>query len=195
MNVAPTVEPITRAAWRAWLAGHHGTQDSIWLLYGRGAHARPGELTYLDAVLEALCFGWIDGLAKKQGELSAQRFTPRRARSHWTELNKERARRLIAAGAMAEAGRKILPDLSERALVLPADVEARLRQDPVAWDHFQRFPDLYKRVRTSYIDEVKDKAERERRLGNFLERTRKNELFGNWDDSALPVTKEPGRNG
>lgn len=192
MEITETVEPVTRAAWRAWLAEHHARRSEIWLLYGTGKAARPGELTYLDAVEEAMCVGWIDGIAKKQGALTAQRFTPRRARSHWTELNKERARRLIACGRMTEAGRKVLPDLDASVFTLPPDLERRLREDPEVWRHFEGFPDLYRRVRVSYIEEMRNRSgdEYEKRLRNFLDRTRKGEMFGNWDDTGLPRTED-----
>jgi uncharacterized protein YdeI (YjbR/CyaY-like superfamily) len=94
MEVTEIFDAKTRRAWRAWLAEHHRSKSEIWLLL----RPVPGTLTYLDAVEEALCFGWIDGIAKRnETGASAQRFTPRRPKSTWTELNKERARRLLAA--------------------------------------------------------------------------------------------------
>lgn len=187
MEIAATFDAVTRAAWRAWLARHHASEREVWLLLRRGA---PGTVTYLDAVEEALCFGWIDGIAKRRGDAVAQRFTPRRPGGHWTELNKERARRLIRGGAMTEAGRRALPDLSEGDGVVPEDVGHRLRVTPGAWAHFEAFPPLYRRVRLGYIEEVRrrDPAEWERRLAHFVARTAKNEMFGNWDDRGLPRT-------
>lgn len=175
--------------WRAWLEANHARCVEIWLLLRRG---QPGSITYLDAVEEALCFGWIDGIAKKHGDATAQRFTPRRPRSNWTELNKERARRLIAAGKMTEAGRRTLPDLSEVEVRVPHDVRERLQAASGAWESFQRFPPLYQRVRLSYIEEVRkrDPEEFERRLSNFIAKSGKNQMFGNWDDAGLARSED-----
>jgi uncharacterized protein YdeI (YjbR/CyaY-like superfamily) len=188
MEITTTLDPGTRAAWRAWLTAHHARAPEVWLLLRRDA---PGAVTYLDAVEEALCFGWIDGIAKRHADALAQRFTPRRPRSHWTELNKERARRLIRAGAMTEAGRRTLPDLrDDEDVTVPAEVAARLQAEAGAWANFEAFPRLYRRVRLGYIEEVRrrDPAEWARRLAHFVARTAKNEMFGNWDDRGLPRT-------
>jgi uncharacterized protein YdeI (YjbR/CyaY-like superfamily) len=131
-------------------------------------------------VEEALCFGWIDGIAKKlDEERLAQRFTPRRPKSHWTELNKERARRLIAAGLMTEAGRAVLPDLDIAAFRIPADILAALQADPQVWANFQQFPGVYQRIRISYIDEVRKQPQVfAQRLENFIRKTRQGVQFG-----------------
>lgn len=185
MDITITFDPRTRRAWRAWLEANHAGAREIWLLLRRD---QPGTITYLDAVEEALCFGWIDGIAKKQGDATAQRFTPRRPRSNWTELNKERARRLIAAGKMTDAGRKTLPDLREVEVQAPDDIRARLQAAAGAWEAFAGFPSLYQRVRLGYIEEMRkrDPQEFEKRLANFVAKCAKREMFGNWDDAGLP---------
>jgi uncharacterized protein YdeI (YjbR/CyaY-like superfamily) len=79
------------------------------LIQYKKATGKPS-LDYLEAVEEAICFGWIDGFVKTiDSERFATRFTPRRPRSNWTETNKERARRMITVGKMTAAGRKTLP--------------------------------------------------------------------------------------
>ena len=107
LEITQTFYAPDRAAWRQWLTEYHATAKEIWLVtYGRTT-GQPS-VPYRQAVEEALCFGWIDGIAKKiDAERTGQRFTPRRTRSHWTELNKERARRLIASGLMTPAGRAV----------------------------------------------------------------------------------------
>ena len=187
MEITTTIDPGTRRGWRAWLEANHGHASEIWLLYRRGV---AGTITYLDAVEEALCFGWIDGIGKKQGDASVQRFTPRRPRSNWTELNKIRARRLIAAGQMTEAGRRILPDLSDASVRVADDIRARLEAEPGAWAWFLACPADYQRVRLGYVEEVRrrDPQEWARRLESFLAKTAQQKMFGNWDDSGLPRT-------
>jgi uncharacterized protein YdeI (YjbR/CyaY-like superfamily) len=147
---------------------------------------RKRNIEYIDAVEEALCFGWIDGIEKKLDNYSSvQRFTPRRKNSNWTELNKERVRRLIALGRMTPAGMKVLPDLSLEAFRIPDDILTAIKDDPCAWEHFQDYPDLYKRVRIGYIEEMRKNApEFAKRLSNFIRKTCENKLYGNWNDSG-----------
>ena len=183
MQVTTTFKPMDRAMWRVWLEEHHATADEIWLLLDD----RPEEPTvsYLDAVEEAICFGWIDSIQKRfSPNERAQRFTPRKQRSNWTELNKERARRLIRLGLMTDAGRATLPDLNARFVVAKVIVDA-LKAEPNAWSNFLAFPELYRRVRIGYIEEMrKNQSEFERRLRNFVKRAAANQMFGNWNDGG-----------
>jgi uncharacterized protein YdeI (YjbR/CyaY-like superfamily) len=176
MDITTTFTPRTRVAWRTWLEDHHASAREIWLLLPRGG-AGP---SYLDAVEEALCFGWIDGIAKRfDGAHTAQRFTPRRPKSHWTELNKIRAQRLIDAGQMTPAGLAVLPDLSPTAFTIAPDILAALQAEPEVWAHFQAFPESYKRIRIGFIDEVRNQPEVfATRLTHFLNKTRQNKQFG-----------------
>jgi uncharacterized protein YdeI (YjbR/CyaY-like superfamily) len=179
MEITQTLDVADRDAWRRWLAEHHATAKEIWLILYNKQSGKP-RLPYLDAVEEALCFGWIDGIQKKlDAERAAQRFTPRRPKSNWTELNKERARRLIASGKMTAAGQAVLPDLAPEAFAVPADILAALQADPQIWENYQRFPELYKRIRIGFIEEVRKQPEVfQQRLANFLKKTRENKMFG-----------------
>jgi uncharacterized protein YdeI (YjbR/CyaY-like superfamily) len=179
MEITETLHVTDRDGWRHWLEVHHATKKEIWLVSYTTASRKP-RLPYLHAVEEALCFGWIDGIAKKlDANRSAQRFTPRKAKSHWTELNKERARRLIAQGRMTPAGFAVLPDLSPESFRIADDILAALQADPRVWRNFEQFPDLYKRVRVGYIEEVrKQPAVFKTRLDNFISKTRENKMFG-----------------
>jgi Bacteriocin-protection, YdeI or OmpD-Associated len=183
MDITNTIKPKDRSAWREWLDKHHQTLTEIWLL--SDDRAEEPTVKYLDAVEEAICFGWIDGIQKRfsTNEL-AQRFTPRKRRSNWTELNKERARRLIRRELMTEAGRATLPDLSV-GFIVAADILEVLRAKPAAWANFLEFPDLYLRVRIGYIEEMrKNPNEFERRLQNFVSKTADHKMFGNWNDGG-----------
>ncbi|MDX2137502.1 MAG: YdeI/OmpD-associated family protein [Chloroflexota bacterium] len=179
MTITETFYAPDRQHWRAWLEVNHATRKEIWLVtYGKSS-PKPS-IPYLHAVEEALCFGWIDGIAKKiDVERTAQRFTPRRPNSHWTELNKERARRLIASGHMTPAGLATLPDLRIEAFTIPPDILAALQADPETWENFQQFPPLYQRIRVGFIDEVrKQPAVFRKRLEHFLHKTGQNKMFG-----------------
>jgi uncharacterized protein YdeI (YjbR/CyaY-like superfamily) len=173
MKITQILELDTRGSWRAWLNNNHATIREIWLIRTDAA------FTYRDSVEEALCFGWIDGIAKKTDSRLAQRFTPRRKKSHWTELNKERARKLIACKQMTKAGYAVLPDLSLESFSIPKDILKRLQQDPEIWQNFQAFPELYKRIRIGYIEEMRQNSSVfESRLYNLLKKTKQNKMFG-----------------
>ncbi len=179
MKITDTLYVHDRNQWREWLTQHHATDNEIWLVSYSKASEKPS-IQYLHAVEEALCFGWIDGIAKKMdAERTAQRFTPRRSKSHWTELNKERARRLIANGLMTAAGQEKLPDLSIGSFQIAPDILATLQEDRDIWGNFEAFPDVYKRIRIGYIEEMRGRPEFfQKRLDNFLKKTRENKLFG-----------------
>ncbi len=183
MDITNTIKPKNRTQWREWLRENHQKLTEIWLLLDD--RTEEPTVLYLDAVEEAICFGWIDGIQKRYSthEL-AQRFTPRKRRSNWTELNKERARRLIRLELMTEAGSATLPDLDVK-LIVAEDILAALKNKPAALAHFLEFPDLYVRVRIGYIEEMrKNPIEFDRRLQNFVNKTADNKIFGNWNDGG-----------
>jgi uncharacterized protein YdeI (YjbR/CyaY-like superfamily) len=109
MDIGETLYVTTPAEFRKWLMENHGKKNEIWLIQYKKATNKPS-IRYVEAVEEAICFGWIDGFEKgMDAERYTTRFTPRRPKSNWTETNKERARRLISEGRMTDAGRATLP--------------------------------------------------------------------------------------
>lgn len=142
--------------WHDWLAKNHDTAKEIWLVYYKKASGKP-RVEYNDAVDEALCFGWIDSTVKTiDDERFCQRFTPRKPKSKVSEMNKERMRRLIAAGRMTEAGlkavEKVFDPFKDEPLVVAPDILKALKANPQAWDHFQKFDEGYKKVRIGYLE-------------------------------------------
>jgi len=104
-----TVELERREDWRAWLAEHHATADSVWLVTWKKIAKRP-RVDYDAAVEEALCFGWVDSKSKSVDDLRTSiYFTPRRPKSNWSESNIARFEKLEAAGLMTDAGRACYP--------------------------------------------------------------------------------------
>jgi uncharacterized protein YdeI (YjbR/CyaY-like superfamily) len=138
-------------------------------------------VAYSDAVEEALCFGWIDGIMKSIDEnYFAQRFSPRRsAKSQLSETNNERIRRMIRAGLMTPAGlEKIRGRMSEE-FVLPPDIARELKRDPKVWKNFQRFPEWYQRVRAGWLDASRNHSGVfQSRLRYFLNMTAQNKRYG-----------------
>jgi len=93
------------AAWRAWLARRHADPAGVWLVLAKKGTEEPTNLTYDQALEEALCHGWIDGQVRRRDETTyRQRFTPRRSRSSWSKRNTEIVGRLLAEGRMHAAG-------------------------------------------------------------------------------------------
>lgn len=106
MSVAdyPRVHLKTAAEWRRWLRDNHAKAPGVWLVSYKRATKKPS-IEYEDAVLEALCYGWIDGQLKPiDDERSSLLFTPRRAGSAWARSNKQRVEKLVADGRMRPAG-------------------------------------------------------------------------------------------
>ena len=107
MEITLLLEFTQRRQLRQWLMENHSSAKECWVVLSRSKNPPSGVLPYLDVVEEALCFGWIDSTLKKlpDGRL-AQRLSPRRKNSHWTELNKHRCEALISNGLMTDAGLK-----------------------------------------------------------------------------------------
>ena len=97
MQIGETMYVTTREEFREWLEKNHKLRKEIWLIQYKKFTQKPS-IPYADAVEEAICFGWIDGLEKSMdAERFALRFSPRRPKSNWTNTNKERARKMIAS--------------------------------------------------------------------------------------------------
>lgn len=94
----------TRAAWRTWLAKNHGKNDGVWIRFAKKASGEKS-VSYQEAVEVALCYGWIDGKVRTEDDrFYIQRYTPRRPKSPWSKINREKAEGLIATGEMQRAG-------------------------------------------------------------------------------------------
>ncbi|MBI3815352.1 MAG: YdeI/OmpD-associated family protein [Nitrospinae bacterium] len=179
MKLGKTLYITERKEWRKWLIRHHDTEKEIWLVYYKKDSGKPS-LLYNDAVDEALCFGWIDSMIKKiDGESRAQRFTPRRPKSQFSEMNKERVRRLIKEGKMTPAGLIAAGDISIEKFDISSDILKALKSDKQIWQNFQSFPESYKRIRVGWIDRARKRPEEfDKRLNYFMRMTAKNKKYG-----------------
>jgi uncharacterized protein YdeI (YjbR/CyaY-like superfamily) len=143
MNEDEPLAFATQDEWRAWLATNHAQSDGIWIKFAKKASGIP-TVVYAEAIEVALTYGWIDGQVKRiDDDWYRQRFTPRRARSVWSKINRAKAEKLIADGAMEPAGRAEVERAKvdgrwERAYdspttaTVPDDLRAALDADPVA---------------------------------------------------------------
>lgn len=182
MEIENLIPVKSREALREWLREHGRTEKACWVIVSMTP--KPGTLLYLDAVEEALCFGWIDSVKKKISETElAQRLSPRSQRSSWTELNKARVRRLEKLGLMSDEGRKVLPDMDPDSFKIDPVIEQRLKEDKQVYDNFLAFPALYRRVRIDTIQSVKHQPQLfQSRLDKFITNTKENKMYGQWND-------------
>lgn len=166
-----------RAAWRAWLSAEHARCPGLWLVYPNQWTGLP-RVSYDDAVEEALCFGWIDGIIRKLDVGRAyQLYTPRRPRSTWSGLNKQRIARLEAAGLLAEAGLREVraaqadgrwDGLNEvEALVVPPDLAAALAAAPPAADRWAGFNASSRKGILGWLHQAKRPATRAARIATI----------------------------
>lgn len=141
------------------------------------------QLSYIDAVEVALCFGWIDSTIRKVNGIPYRRFSPRRAKSHWTELNKERCRRLIALHQMTPEGMKVLPDLNQ-SFQEPKEIVDDLQKNKEAYRFFRQTSKLYQRIKLDNLSFTKkrDLKQYQRSFQCFLEACQKHKLYGTFDD-------------
>lgn len=167
-----------------WLKNNHQTETECWIECKKGKIKDNDVFYYIDAVYMALCFGWIDSIHRNKDGKTLQKFSPRKKNSPWGELNKERCRWLIKQNLMTESGIKEMPDLDEE-FVIEDDILKLLKADETIWNNFNRFPKLYQRIRISNIQrERKKKDVFERMLKHFLEETKSNNIYGEWNDNG-----------
>jgi uncharacterized protein YdeI (YjbR/CyaY-like superfamily) len=175
------------AGFRAWLSAHHADAPRLWLVFHK-KHTATEQLTYGEALDEALCFGWIDSLVRRiDDDAFARLFTPRRDTARWSAVNLAHARRLIDAGRMTDAGRaklgvsldpaKAAPRAS-RPEALPPELEVDLRRDAAAWEAFQGLPPSCRREYVGWISSAKKPETRARRLDEAKGRLARGERLG-----------------
>lgn len=184
MDAKNILNITTRAGFRQWLIENHRKETECWMAAKKGKLPPENYVWYLDAVEEVLCFGWIDTIHKKIDGVDLQKFTPRAIRSPWSELNKERCRRLEKLGLMTDAGRAVLPDMSEKSFVIDFEIMSAFNANPDAWKNFNNFPALYQRVRIDSIqrDKKKDREVFEKRVKRLIEQSAQGKMFGDWND-------------
>jgi len=169
----------TAAELRDWFDENHSTADELWLGYFKAGSGRPS-VTWSEAVDEALCVGWIDGLVKRIDEVShAQRFTPRRKGSTWSTVNVAKVAVLTAMGRMRPAGIRAYEARSpartgtysyERPVDALTDEEvARFKGEPAAWEDWEARPPSYRKAAIHWVTSAKQPATRERRLAALIE--------------------------
>jgi uncharacterized protein YdeI (YjbR/CyaY-like superfamily) len=170
----------TAEDFRAWLEQNHETETEVLVGFYKKASGKPS-ITWPEAVDQALCFGWIDGVRHGiDGESYANRFTPRRPRSNWSAVNVAKVEKLKAAGLMKPAGLRAYeartPERTgvysferSEAAVLPAEFERRFQDNAAAWEWFQGRPPGYRRTAIHWVVSAKREETRLRRLQQLID--------------------------
>jgi uncharacterized protein YdeI (YjbR/CyaY-like superfamily) len=163
---------------RRWLAKNHASQTELWLGMYKKASGKRG-ITYREALDEALCFGWIDGVRKSLDDDSfVQRFTPRKAKSYWSAVNTKRAKELIADKRMAPAGLMAFEardttltakySFEREAAQFDAAQLKRFKADRQAWSFFEAQPPGYRKLMAFRVVSARKPETRARRLDELI---------------------------
>ncbi len=186
MEIGETLYVKDRKKWREWLAKNYNKKKEIWLVYYNKSSGKQ-RIPYNDAVEEALCYGWIDGIVKRMDEEKfAQRFSPRRKTSVLSEMNKERIRMMIKQKKMTDFGLKAVKHAFDEEMdkkekfVIPSEILSEIKKNKKAWENFQKFPEHYKRIRIAYIGHQGERSKEEfrKKLDYFIKMSEKNKRYG-----------------
>ncbi|UOQ72857.1 YdeI/OmpD-associated family protein [Hymenobacter cellulosilyticus] len=172
------LHPATRAEWRQWLTDNHTSSPGVWLVYYKKESGQP-RLSYAASVEEALCFGWIDSHPRRlDADRSALLFTPRKPRSGWSKVNKERLVELEQAGLLQPAGLAAIARAKENgswesldaaeAGTVPADLAAALAAEPTAEQHFRAFSPSSRKMILTWVLAAKRPETRARRIAETV---------------------------
>jgi uncharacterized protein YdeI (YjbR/CyaY-like superfamily) len=178
MPEVPVTHFKTAAAFRAWLRAHHRTEPALVLRIAK-KHAAATGITYAEALDEALCYGWIDGIRRSlDADSFSVRFTPRKPRSIWSRVNVAHVERLIASKRMTRAGlaafeartadRTGIYAFEQKAGELPPAYRMQFESRKAAWRYFQGEAPSYRRTSTHWVMRAKQEATRLRRLGILI---------------------------
>ena len=185
-----TVHVVEREEWRDWLKANGKKEKEIWLVFFK-KHTGKVRLAYEDAVEEALCFGWIDSIAKRlDDERYVQKFTPRKKGSNWSERNIARAKKMIAAGLMADAGLALIdatllqrrpgpsPAKAAGKRPIPAFIADALAGDDRARVFFDSLAPSARNLYVGWVDSAKKEETKQRRLAEMLANLRAKTKLG-----------------
>lgn len=173
-----TTHPKSRNQWRQWLEKNHSTSQGVWFTYYKKESGK-SRVLYDEAVEEALCFGWIDSLPRKlDDERSMLKFTPRKPKSVWSQLNKTRVEKLIKDKLMMPAGFASIAiakkngswhtltasDIAAATNQLPDDLTKYLTKKKKAKENFEQFSFSIRKQFLSWIDSAKRPETRIQRI-------------------------------
>ncbi len=185
-----SVHPKSRAEWRKWLEANQARKEGIWLISYKKDTGKP-RFDYDESVEEALCFGWVDSKpAKLDEERSMLWFAPRKAKTNWSKLNKDRVEKMIKAGLMAPAGLAKVEAAKKdgswnaldgvEALEIPPDLANAFSKNKTAKEYFEAFPRSVKRGILEWILNAKRPETRAKRIEETVSLAEKNIRANQW---------------
>jgi len=172
--------PRNRKDWRDWLRKNHDSKPDVWVVFFKMTSPKTN-LSYNDAVEEALCFGWVDGMKRSIDEHRyMHRFSPRKPDSKWSPSNIARVRRMLDAGLMTAAGEKAIaqakesgsweqPVTSPGPLPMPPEFDQQLKRNKKARSFFESLAPSYRREYVDWVASAKREATRQRRMEEALD--------------------------
>jgi uncharacterized protein YdeI (YjbR/CyaY-like superfamily) len=180
-----TFDPCTLQRWRRWLADHHDSESEVWVIFHK-KHTGTPSVAYLDALDEALCYGWIDSLVRRlDDDRYTRKFTPRKMSSRWSAINIKRYAELEKAGRLKAAGKarspaqgrtyESIPHVPEK---IPSSISKGLRASAAAWSFFQTLTPREQRTYLGWIWLAKKDETRERRLKEAIRLLEKGQKLG-----------------
>ena len=171
----------TREEWREWLSLHFLSEKEVWFVFPTVA-SKEVSVLYNDAVEEALCFGWIDGVAGTLDKTHGlRRFTPRRKGSKYSQLNIERLTYLYSEGLIHPSIEEEVKQVISKPFKFPKRIINALKKDEEVWNNYLAFPDSYKRIRVAYIESARKRPkEYKKRLDSFIKKTKENKIISGY---------------
>ncbi len=171
--------------WRIWLEENHSSEKEVWVTIQKKNSGRKG-LNYLDAVEEAICYGWIDSKMQSiDSQRFRQRFSPRRKNSIWSKKNRETAEKMIRTGKMSEAGLKTIKIAKENGKwdiayssqlvpTIPSDLTEALKKNELAWRNFHKFSNSTRFQYIYWVTSAKKDETRRKRIVEVVKKAIKN---------------------
>ena len=180
-----TFDPRTLQRWRKWLAEHHESETEVWLVFHK-KHTGTPSVAYLEALDEALCFGWIDSLVRRlDDDRYARKFTPRKKSSRWSAINVKRYAELEKAGRVKAPGKARSPahgrsyesiqHLSDK---IPPSISKELKASAAAWTFFKTLTPREQRMYLGWIWLAKKEETKQRRMREAIRLLEKRQKLG-----------------
>ncbi len=182
MNVENALYFKDREEWRKWLMDNHSAVNKVWLLHYK-KHSGIQCVSLAEAVEEAICFGWIDSRMNSiDAEKYILKYSPRRPKSVWSKINRERAEKMIASGKMTAAGLAVIEiakkngnwDAAYTNAVrdeMPLDLKEALTADPEALRNFEGFANSYRNMYIGWVNGAKTPETRQKRIAEIVSRS------------------------
>ena len=178
-----------KTQWRKWLKTNHKNTKEVWLIHYKKPTNKKS-VSHIEAVEEALCFGWIDSKLKKiDEEKFILKYSPRKQKSIWSKINKEKAEELIASGKMTQTGLEKIEEAKKQGFWdkaytnlererLPSDLKNSLMKNEKAWNNFKKFANSYRNMYIGWVKGAKTEKTRIRRISQVVKWAAQNKKLG-----------------